>query len=41
LAGASGASNRFTAEIEVMNYPEQVTTASEMERQASALVTRD
>jgi GGDEF domain-containing protein len=41
LAGASGASNRFTAEIEVMNYPEKVTSASEMERQASNMVTRD
>jgi GGDEF domain-containing protein len=41
LAGASGASNRFTAEIGVVNYPEQVTSASELEREASALVTRD
>jgi len=41
LAGASGASNRFTAEVEVMNYPEQVTSASEMERRASILVAQD
>ncbi len=38
LAGASGASNRFTAEIQVVNYPEHVTTASEMERHAAALI---
>ena len=37
LADASGASNRFTAEIQVVNYPEQVATASEMERRAAAL----
>jgi len=41
LAGASGASNRFSTEIEVLNYPQQVTSASEMERHASALVTQD
>ena len=41
LAGASGASNRFTAEVEVMNYPQQVTSASEMERHASALASQD
>jgi GGDEF domain-containing protein len=41
LAGASGASNRFTADIQVVNYPEHVTAASEMERHASALLDRD
>jgi GGDEF domain-containing protein len=40
LAGASGASNRFTAEIQVVNYPEHVTAASEMERHAAALLDR-
>jgi GGDEF domain-containing protein len=38
LAGASGASNRFSAEIQVVNYPEHVTSASDMERHAAALV---
>ena len=38
LAGASGASNRFTAEIQVVNFPEDVTSASEMERHAAALI---
>jgi hypothetical protein len=38
LAGASGASNRFTAEIQVVNYPEHVTSASDMERRAAALL---
>jgi GGDEF domain-containing protein len=38
LAGASGASNRFAAEIQVVNYPEHVTSASDMERHAAALV---
>jgi GGDEF domain-containing protein len=38
LTGASGASNRFTAEIQVVNYPEDVTSASEMERHAAALI---
>jgi len=37
LADASGASNRFTAEIQVVNYPEHVSSASEMERRASAV----
>jgi GGDEF domain-containing protein len=41
LADASGASNRFTAEIQVVNYPEHVTTASEMERRASSLISKD
>jgi GGDEF domain-containing protein len=40
LAGASGASNRFTAEIQVVNYPEHVTSASEMERHAATLINR-
>jgi len=40
LAGASGASNRFAAEIQLVNYPEHVTTASEMERRAAALIGR-
>jgi len=38
LAGASGASNRFTAEIQVVNYPEHVASASDMERRAAALI---
>lgn len=37
LADASGASNRFTAEIQVINYPDHVNSASEMERRASAV----
>jgi GGDEF domain-containing protein len=37
LADASGASNRYTTNIEVVNYPEHVHSASEMERRASAL----
>jgi len=41
LADASGTSNRFTAEVEVLNFPDHVTTASEMERRAAALVTTD
>jgi GGDEF domain-containing protein len=41
LADASGATNRFTAEIQVVNYPEHVTAASEMERHAAALIKRD
>jgi GGDEF domain-containing protein len=36
LTDASGASNRFSFEIQVVNYPEQATTASEMERMASS-----
>lgn len=38
LADASGASNRYTTEIQVVNYPEQASAASEMERHASALI---
>jgi PleD family two-component response regulator len=41
LADASGASNRFTADIQVVNYPEHVNSASEMERRASSAVTAD
>ena len=41
LAGASGASNRFTSEVEVMNYPQSFTSASEMERRASAVATQE
>jgi PleD family two-component response regulator len=37
LADASGASNRFTADIQVVNYPAHVKSASEMERRASSL----
>ncbi len=37
LADASGASNRYSAEIQVVNYPEHVKSASEMERRASAM----
>lgn len=39
LADASGTSDRFTAEIEVINYPEHVNSASELERRACALAT--
>jgi len=39
LADASGASNRFTAEIQLVNYPDHVHSASEMERRASSLIT--
>jgi GGDEF domain-containing protein len=35
LADASGASNRFSVDIQVVNYPEHTTTASEMERVAA------
>jgi GGDEF domain-containing protein len=41
LADASGASNRFTAEIQVVNFPTHVTSASEMERHAAALIDRN
>jgi hypothetical protein len=34
LADASGASNRFTIEMQVVNYPEQVSSAYEMEQMA-------
>lgn len=37
LADAAGASNRYTAEIQVVNYPEHVNSASEMERRAFAM----
>ena len=40
LADASGASNRFAAEIEVVNYPEHVNSASEMERRASSVASQ-
>lgn len=36
LADASGASNRFSVDIQVVNYPEQASTASEIEQKASA-----
>ena len=39
LADASGASNRYTADIQVVNYPDHVNSASEMERRASSMVT--
>jgi GGDEF domain-containing protein len=38
LADASGAGNRFSAEIEVVNYPDDVKSAFEMERRAAALI---
>ena len=41
LADASGASNRFTADIQVVNYPDHVNSASEMERRAASLVAED
>jgi GGDEF domain-containing protein len=41
LADASGASNRYTTDIQVVNYPDHVSTASEMERRASAMVSGD
>ncbi len=41
LADASGASNRFTADIQVVNYPDHVKSASEMERRAASMVTHD
>jgi len=40
LTDASGASNRFSADVQVVNYPDDVTAAFEMERQAVALITR-
>ena len=36
LIDASGASNRFTFDMQVVNYPEQVSTAYEMERIADS-----
>jgi PleD family two-component response regulator len=41
LADASGASNRFTADIQVVNYPDHAKSASEMERRASSVVAED
>jgi GGDEF domain-containing protein len=41
LADASGASNRYTANIQVVSYPDHVKSASEMERRAAALVAED
>ena len=40
LTDASGASNRFTFDLEVVNYPEQVSSAYEMERLADAFSLR-
>ncbi len=40
LADASGASNRFTAEIQVVNYPDDVNAASEMEHRASSMISK-
>jgi hypothetical protein len=36
LADASGASNRFSFDLQVVNYPEQASTSYEMERIANA-----
>jgi GGDEF domain-containing protein len=36
LADASGASNRFTFDMQVVNYPEQASTSYEMERIANS-----
>lgn len=41
LADASGASNRYTTDIEVVSYPDHVKSASEMERRAAAMVNQD
>jgi GGDEF domain-containing protein len=38
LADASGASNRFSADIQVVNYPDEVTAAFEMQGKAVALI---
>jgi len=40
LTDASGASNRFTFDLEKVNYPEQVSSAYEMERLADAFSLR-
>jgi hypothetical protein len=40
LADASGASNRFTFDLQVVNYPEQVSSAYEMERIADTFSLR-
>jgi GGDEF domain-containing protein len=37
LTDAAGASNRYTSEIKVVNYPAHVNSASEMEREAYAI----
>jgi GGDEF domain-containing protein len=41
LADTAGASNRFTAHIQVVNYPDHANSASEMERRASSLVNEE
>jgi GGDEF domain-containing protein len=41
LADASGASNRYTSDIQVVSYPDHVNSASEMERRAAARVNQD
>jgi GGDEF domain-containing protein len=41
LADASGASNRYTTDIQVVSYPDHVNSASEMERRAAAMVNQD
>jgi hypothetical protein len=38
LADASGASNRYSADIQVVNFPDHVSSASEMERRASSMI---
>jgi GGDEF domain-containing protein len=40
LADASGASNRFSFELQAVNYPEQASSAYEMERIANAFSLR-
>jgi GGDEF domain-containing protein len=40
LADASGASNRFTFDLQVVNYPEQASSAYEMERIADTFSLR-
>jgi PleD family two-component response regulator len=41
LADASGASDRFTAELQVVNFPDHVKAASEMERRAASMITEE
>jgi GGDEF domain-containing protein len=41
LADASGASNRYTTDIQIVSYPDDVNSASEMERRAAAMVSQD
>ena len=41
LADASGASNRFTTDIQVVNFPDHVSSASEMERRASSMTSEN